>query len=145
MNFEEMEKEFNQLMKHGQELIEKLKRGQKTESDFDTSDFDTSDFDVYEINFNGKTERFHCSKQEMTFKKAQELIQKVGKKPLTVSELWAEDNSGIPRWQLLKDAGCKKWVWCQQYSDDTAYFVYLHTGCVFATSTRTSNLTALCL
>jgi hypothetical protein len=26
MNFEEMEKEFNQLMKHGQELIEKLKQ-----------------------------------------------------------------------------------------------------------------------
>lgn len=140
MNIEEMEKEFNQLIRRGQEFIEKLKTGQKTESDFDTSDFDT-----YEINFNGKAERIYRSKEEMTFKKAQELIKKAGKKTLTVSDLWQKDEKGVERWRHLKDVGCVDWVWCQEYSDDTAYFVYLHTGCVFAISTRTAkSLSALC-
>lgn len=133
MNIEEMEKEFNQSMKHGQELIEKLKMEQNC----------LSNFDVYEINFNGKIERFYCSKEEMTFDKAQELIQKAGKKPLTVSELWKEDNRGIPRWQLLKDAGCKKWVWCQEYSVSSAYYVGLDTGSVY-TNSRILRLNTLC-
>ena len=133
MNFVEMEKEFNQLMKHGQELIEKLKKGQKTESDFD----------VYEINFNGNIERIYCSKEEMTFEQAQELIKKVGKKPLTVSELWQKDEKGVERWKHLKAVGCVVWVWCQEYSDNAAYDVNLHDGNVYA-NTRTNNNNALC-
>lgn len=128
-----MEKEFNQLMKHGQELIEKLKTGQKTESDFD----------VYEIDFNGKTERFYCSKEEMTFEEAQELIKKAGKKPLTVSELWQKDEKGVERWRHLKEVGCEKWVWCEEYSDSAAYGVNLNSGNVY-TYARTGNNFALC-
>lgn len=133
MNFEEIEKEFNELMKHGQELIEKLKKGQETESDFD----------VYEINFNGNIERIYFSKEEMTFEKAQEIIKKAGKKPLTVSDLWQKDEKGVERWRHLKEVGCKKWVWCQEYSDNAAYLVDLYYGGV-ATFTRTYNGTALC-
>lgn len=133
MNVEEMEKEFNQLMKRGQELIEKLKQGQKPESNFD----------VYEINFNGKTERFYCSKEEMTFEEAQELIEKAGKKPLTVSDLWQKDEKGVERWRHLKDAGCVGWVWCQEYSDDTAFMIYLDHG-VVNTNGRTNPGAALC-
>jgi len=135
MNFEEIEKELNELMKHGQELIEKLKRDKKTESDFD----------VYEINFNAKAERFYCSKEDVNYDKAQQMAQRIGKKTLTVSELWKEDNSGIPRWQLLKDAGCKKWVWCQEYSDSAAYYVGLTNGNVDTDTRVATNLAALCL
>ena len=134
MNIEEIEKEFNQLTKHDKELIEKLKREQNC----------LSDFDVYEINFNGKTERFYCSKEEMTFKKAQELIQKAGKKPVTLSELGKEDNSGVERWRHLKDAGCVDWVWCQAYSYNSAYHVCLKSGSVFS-NTHAHNANALCL
>lgn len=133
MNFEEIEKEFNQLMKHGQELIDKLKEKQDC----------LSDFDIYEINFNGNIERFYCSKESISFDDAQSMIKNAGKKPLTVSELWAEDNSGLPRWRLLKDAGCACWVWCQEYSDSSAYNVNLSNGGV-TTYTRTNNHYALC-
>ena len=100
-------------------------------------------FDVYEINFNGKIERFYCSKESVSFDDAQSMVKKFGKKTLTVSELWAEDNSGLPRWRLLKDAGCSCWVWCQEYSESSAYFVNLNNGLVL-TLTRTANSNALC-
>ena len=134
MNFEEIEKEFNELMKHGQELIEKLKKGQETESDFD----------IYEINFNGNIERIYCSKEEMTFDEAQELIKKAGKKPLTVSDLWQKDEKGVERWRHLKELGGETWVWCQEYSDNTASIVYLDNGFV-NTNGRSSTANTLCL
>lgn len=134
MNIEEMEKEFNQLMKHGQELIEKLKMEQNC----------LSNFDVYEINFNGKIERFYCSKEEMTFEKAQELIQKAGKNLITMIELGKEDNSGVERWRHLKDAGCVDWVWCRVYSNNSAYQVNLNDGSVL-TNICPHNANALCL
>lgn len=133
MNIEEMEKELNQLMKRGQELIEKLKEKQDC----------LSNFDVYEINFNGKIERFYCSKEIYSFDGAQSMIRNVGKRPVTVSELWDKDEDGIERWRHLKNACCNIWVWCQEYSDSSAYYVYLHLGGVLI-DTRTANYYALC-
>lgn len=100
-------------------------------------------FDIFEINFNGNIERFYCSKEIISFDNAQSMIKNAGKRPVTVSELWEEDNSGLPRWRLLKDAGCTCLVWCQEYSDSSAYHVNLLNGNVF-TGTRTFNNYALC-
>lgn len=105
MNVFEMEKEFNYLMKQGQELIEKLKNTQDITL--------RNNMKEYTIIFNGKPEKWVVSDNTMTFDKAQEWINRQGGTPSTVGDLWAVDvETKKPRWLLLKEAGYKEWVWC---------------------------------
>lgn len=106
----------------------------------------------YTITFNGTTETWIRSDEEMSFEKAQEWIKEKGKTPTTVSNLWETDSeTKKPRWLLLKEAGAKFLCWAEEDPEEIgkenpsyAYFIYLFSGYVNGYSRSSYGYYALC-